>query len=246
MTELILTSHSGLNFGPKESIFFNSLRKYYIGDVFVFTNNQPDNLFIEKSKQYNYHIVPYPCIIHYCVDRFFYWERFLKETEYKPNKIFMIDLVDTFWQKNPFDFHGNLEFSMESIQLKDCPINKDWLVQLLGKNMGENFIEKLKNDYVSCAGAIRGKYDHILEYLKFMTDRLKGVTSNLDQAVHNCYYHALVDKESFESDELCTVGYQKNFEFDSFGNLLKRGNVVTCVHQYIHHEVLNLIAKKYE
>jgi hypothetical protein len=244
MENVILTSHSGLDFGSKEKIFFNSLRNVYSGKIVVVTNNFPVTSFIGNSEKYKFDILPYSLKIHHCVDRFFHWKKILDENKY--DNIFIIDLVDTFWQKNPFDFSFDyMDISIESVKFKECAINQEWIMLALGVINGKNFINKFGEFPVSCAGAIRGKKEDIKNYINFQCEKLKNVTTNLDQGWHNIYYRTIENNMKC-SDELLSVGYQKNFKMDSKGNILNNLNqTACCVHQYVHHQSLKLIANKY-
>jgi len=243
MKNALLTSSGGINFGEREHVFFNSLKKVYSGDVFVFTNNTPTEEFLKNANLYGFFVIPYPCRIHYCVDRNFYMKLFLeRHTEYE--KIFISDCGDVIWQTDPFDFDEEIEFAPENITFDQCKINKDWIDLMYGKE----YSEKLTSKLVSCAGTIRGSYEEIYKYLCFQTKELENVTINLDQATHNRYLYEKKkgNMKNLQQSKIFTAGYADTFVFNSQAQLINDLNEpYCCIHQYVHKEILVLLSKKY-
>jgi len=240
---VVISSSSGLKFDKGERIFFNSLRTHYRGAVYVFTNNLPNDKFLQNAKKYNFVIVPYIGYVHPCVDRNFHTYQFLQEKRF--DKICVADLPDTLWQTNPFDFDESLEFSYEFEKFRENWINQEWI----RKMYSEEVLSRFLMNYIVCAGAYRGSYESILKYLKFQTEELSGVVENLDQAIHNKYVYDVLNIKHPDPDKclIPTVGYTKSFTFDTNGNFLNSDNkVCALLHQYIHHPILRLVAEKYE
>ena len=240
---VVISSSSGINFDKGERLFFNSLRTHYQGDVYVFTNNPPNSEFLRNGEKYNFVTVPYTGKIHPCVDRNFYAYQFLLEKCF--DKICVADLPDTLWQSDPFDFDDSLEFSYEFATFQENWINQDWI----RKMYSEEVLSSLLPNYIACAGAYRGNYESILRYLKFQTEELSSVGGNLDQATHNKYVYD-VSNIKHPAPYKClipTVGYTREFTFDTNGNFLNSDNkICALIHQYIHHPILRLVAEKYE
>ena len=244
MSNVLLTSSSGLYFSEREMIFFNSLRKHYDGEVYVFTNNNPTEEFIKYANKYSFFIIPYPCKIHHCVDRNFYFKKFLEQ---KPNyeKIFISDCGDVIWQGNPFEFDCSIEFASEGVMFSQCKCNTDWMILKYGEDIANEF----KFRQVSCAGTIRGNYEEIYDYLVFQYDSLINTTGNLDQATHNFYLYEVKKDykiKNIEDGNIFTAGQVHKFVFNSEGLLINnQGIPYCCVHQYVHRKILDIISKQY-
>ncbi len=205
-------------------------------------NSIPDNVESEL------HLVAYRFIIYYL---------YLLENKEKFSNIFLADLRDIVFQRNPF----NADFSKNQLYcfLESCDIvikhdtthNAQWIIDTLGQQA----LEEIGNQYISCAGTILGTYDAMLNYLKQMVTYLLTTPSafGCDQAIHNYLIHSgklqTLSLENNGEGSVLTIGRipHGTIKTDSSGNLLNMdGSIPNTLHQYDRHPDINYrIMKKY-
>jgi hypothetical protein len=126
-----------------------------------------------------------------------YYDILSKWFIYNPNKILFSDLDDVIFQGDPFsiEFDEQIYCAAEKNIITDnnntsSILNRHWINESF--NVTKYYTENFENKPVLCAGTILGKYNGILEYLKFYVDVQskrpveKGVN---DQGLYNIYIY---------------------------------------------------------
>ena len=223
--------------------FVISLRKYYKDDICIITDNN-DPSFIEFLKSHDVNVFHLKQKITAESVMYMRWLlplKILSEDLNDYDKVILPDTRDVVFQANPLDFLSDedLDLSVETKQIKDCPnFNKPWVVNLYG----EDIYEKVKDNWILCAGVTAGKKASIISLCKLMMDEhLRLRDRFVDQAALNVF-HAQgklpKSKLHFTGESLvATIGH-------SFGvtKINERGQVEgidgtipAIVHQYDRH-----------
>lgn len=210
--------------------------------------HKQNNSVIPTSFNKKLHLVAYRFIIYYL---------YLLENKNRFSNIFLADLRDIVFQKNPFDTDLNNNqiycfLESQDILIKhDTTHNAQWVIDTLGKDA----LQEIGDNYISCAGTTLGTYDAILDYLKQMVHYLLTTPSafGCDQAIHNYMIH----KEMLKTLSLANNGEGSvltigriphgTIKIDTHGNLLNNnGTIPNTLHQYDRHPDINQrIMKKY-
>ena len=209
-------------------------------EIYPYIDNKSENA-IPTTFDTELHLVAYRFVIYYL---------YLLENCGRFANIFLADLRDIVFQKDPFDTalsNNQLYCFLESQELSlkhDTTHNAQWVVDTLGKEA----LNEIGDKHISCAGTTLGTYDSILDYLKQMVGYLLTTPSafGCDQAIHNYMIHA---------DKLKTLTLIKNGEgsvltigriphgtikIDQSGNLLNSNNSIpNTLHQYDRHPDIN-------
>ena len=120
--------------------------------------------------------------------------------------------------------------------VKDCVFNGPWTEYIYG-NEGLN---KIGNEIISCAGTTWGKTPVILDYLKKMLAEIQKVPDAkkaIDQAIHNymIYTGMLGNVVFLNNDEgvILTLSYETNYTIgkDDLVRVLN-GRVANVLHQF--------------
>lgn len=200
--------------------------------------------------------------IHYLsfphVSRFFDYRNYLKNNT-KISHVILTDTRDVVFQKNPDQFftQDGLYLGMEDI---DNPIGKDsFHIKWITDVYGQDYLEKIAHEQISCAGVTMGDIDSMNFYLNTMVQEFLNlpyylmVKSNYDQGIHNKLLYSgkfknIILCQPFDS-EISTIGtfVAEKILFDNESNILRKdGNIAEIVHQYDRHiELEKLIIKKY-
>lgn len=264
---LILTIAENYNY-EKIKPFVESLQNTgFNGDLVIFCHNldknavkklkekkvtlveykkNPIRLNLSKEKKINFilskklHIFQYRHILYYL---------FLKKYSHKYKNVFLTDIRDVIFQKDPFDFNlGNkLNVFLEEEKIKDCPINSKWIIE----SYGNNIYNTIKSNLISCAGTTIGSTANVFKYLKKMIRNVE--TYWCDQAVHNYLIYTgkiklLKLNYNFDGPVL-TMGkiplskIKKRFDKKSKLLLNESLETINVLHQY---DVFFPIIKKYK
>lgn len=186
-------------------------------------------------------------------------------SEYEKHNIMLTDTRDVVFQKDPFDFDINnslccfLEDKSQSIN--SCPYNSGWIKDIFGNNM----LDEIGSNMISCAGVTIGDYKSIIIYLETMIDCINriGKKNCVDQGIHNYIIYQKENRENnlrnkinlrlFETGKgpVFTMGYvkEKDIIFNNDGFIINNdGSIANVLHQYDRHpgiyEKANVFQKK--
>lgn len=239
--DLVLTILTRYTFRKIEP-FFRTLRKTgYSGEIVVFYDIV-DKKTLSSIKKWGVRLIKFNSIkyfnnnikiVHY---RFKLFYELLKKEGENYNKIFICDIRDLVFQKDPFDYDG---YSKINYFCENDPINRSNINSYILKRAGgEDALKKYGDNLVSCAGTTIGDSNEILKYLKFMSENL--VSGNpIDQGQHNFFFYSGKIKESkcfhnFFGPILTISNLNKSkIKFDSQGNVINNdGSIINIIHQY--------------
>jgi beta-1,4-mannosyl-glycoprotein beta-1,4-N-acetylglucosaminyltransferase len=193
---------TALNIGIEETkIFIKSLRKYSNSDICLLVNSSIDHEFNYFLDENNVRTIRNSISSLYQpninVTRFFQYYDFLSENQEEYQNILITDVTDVFFQNDPFlDLKGEFIYFAEEDEdhtIGSNSFNSRW-IQI---SKGSEYLEKLSDKKIICAGTTIGSYKNILEYLAQMTLILTEVkdqnpsalSESVDQGIHNfiCY-----------------------------------------------------------
>lgn len=220
--------------------FVRSLRKCYSGDICLLVNSNPKPDTKQFYKENN--IITISTNIKgkkIQRKRFNIFLELLERSTY--NKIFLTDVRDVIFQKNPFDYNNtdNINFFFEDQIINKCQHNSRWIKKLYGNKIYED----IKFSQISCSGTIYGNKDEIIKYLKLMEHHMKKYryfsffNFPHDQGWHNYIVHKekFLKKKHFFNQDGFVVNLahaeEKNFVFSDYLKT-KNGEIVSVIHQY--------------
>jgi len=182
--------------------------------------------------------------------RYLLYYRFLKAAHDRYRHIFLADLRDVSFQKNPFDHAeaGKLRFYVEEPPhtIGSCPNNSRWIREYFG----EEVLQQIGANPIICSGTTLGDYPSIITYLEHFILTLRRSHSlmrvGVDQGIHN--YLAYTELTSLvtlcpnRESEFLTMGLMprdEKFSRNPDGQLIDRHGVPYAVlHQFDRHEEL--------
>jgi hypothetical protein len=239
--DLVLSFILGYPYNKLEP-FVKTLRKTgFDGDVVVFFNNLTQDT-IEKLRPFDIKLIKFDAeefrrenipLFHY---RFYLFRDFISKNRDKYRMIFLTDMRDVVFQKNPFEYSGysKINFFLEDLAFKDSNINF-FTIKKIG---GDGFANKHLNDLVSCAGTTLGESKTILEYCQKMSDNLKSGLP-LDQGFHNFLIYSNKFKKykifrNFHGPVLTVSNLgKKEFKYNANNDLVNLDNsIINTIHQY--------------
>jgi hypothetical protein len=177
-----------------------------------------------------------------CCSRFFHYKNYLQELEHKPEKIFLADVRDIVFQRNPFSFpfEPGLSVAIESRRIGQSVFGVKQL--LITAGLTETFHQAQRE--VINGGTIVGDYNTIIKYLDLLTTHFNkvffwGLIEVIDQALTTLFVHKKLvtpvhsyhnwDGPFLTLDSVLIQPENKNSE----GYLCNRdGSVIPIVHQY--------------
>lgn len=223
--------------------FLTSLRKYSQDQVCIVTDST-DLSFIEFLKSFEVNVFQLKQKISAESVMYMRWvlPKKVFEKQYEDiENVILTDTRDVVFQKNPFDYLSGeeLDLSVETKQIKDCPnFNKPWILNLYG----EETYEKVKDNWILCAGFTAGKKKSILELCeKMINERLRLLDSFVDQAALNVFSaegRLPRSKLHYTGDKLvATIGHSFGVtKIDGSGQLVGNNGIIPAVvHQYDRH-----------
>eukprot|EP01038_Epipyxis_sp_PR26KG_P008082 gene8082-10949_t len=136
---------------------------------------------------------------------------YLKVEAPRYKRVWMIDVRDSFFQSDPFQFIDSSKPSLnvfngvESIKIRDCGWNSGWVKDCFG----DSTLRRIGANTIICSGVTAGTTDRVLEYVTLMKNiistgnsgtnnvLLSPITANfpscerngVDQGVHNVLIH---------------------------------------------------------
>lgn len=184
-----------------------------------------------------------PCLLRFYIYYDFLINRLLAGHAYR--KIFLSDVSDVLFQKNPFsvDVPDTLIlFSESCVNIGECPANRGWIYY----GFGADAIEKLSHKNVFCSGTISGPLYNILDYILKMMLVSTGINDyalhflGIDQGIHNYMIYKDWLPGSFHSqngDIVLTMHYYIKKGGVIYKNsknqiCLQNGHVPAVIHQY--------------
>lgn len=126
--------------------------------------------------------------------RYFLYLEYLKATDTPFRRVLVTDVRDVIFQRDPFDFPwpDGLSCTLEDrrMTLSTCPHNAHWI----RTHLGEDALDAVRDEPISCSGTTVGDRDAILGYLEMLTARLLPFAggermAGYDQGVHNVLLH---------------------------------------------------------
>ena len=225
--------------------FIVSLRKYYDGPVCMIIDEKSDAM-VDFLKKYDVDISFVkvkltPESVMY--NRWVLPRKVLIEKYKNIENVLLPDTRDLVFQDNPFKFLSgkSLDLSVETKKIQECSeYNTRWVRNLYG----EEVYEKIKDEWILCAGVTGGKRDAVIELCDVMiAERQRFGDRFVDQCTLNVFYNEgkLPDAELHYTGEqlVATIGH-------SFGNTMimedgiltgKHKSIVPAmVHQYDRHK----------
>ncbi|MDO7874166.1 hypothetical protein Q5H93_05430 [Hymenobacter sp. ASUV-10] len=207
--------------------------------------------YISQPHPANFPALPDPIHI-YNFRHFLYYDYILKHEQDFDN-VLLTDVRDVVFQKDPFDFPiaSQLYVAMESRdkRIGSCQYNSKWVLN----GYGQEKLDELAEQIVSCAGTTLGPMAQIKRYLHTLLSailELKDAYGCADQAVHNDLLHSgrIAPVRQLYNDDtpILTVGAEFEFKLDPQGYLLDgKGHRANTVHQYDRHPTLLAAVDKY-
>ncbi|MFN4768056.1 MAG: hypothetical protein ACK5F4_02595 [Ignavibacteria bacterium] len=182
--------------------------------------------------------------------RHFLYTEFL-ENNHSYSRIMLSDTRDVVFQRDPFDFaiNDSLCCFLEdpSITIENEVHNAGWI----RRGFGQDILDAIGKNPISCAGITMGSVDAVLEYTRRMcsillTPRIRSIAgiTGLDQGIHN---YAIRMKDFgdrlhlFENMKgpVMTMGLMKqelrNIDPESGLLLNSDGSLCNTIHQYDRH-----------
>lgn len=222
--------------------FVLSLRRHYDGIIVFVVDDVSENLskFYEEHNIYTY--VPDGAINrgYGNVDRFRYYLDCLENFEDIDN-VMLSDIRDVIFQSDPFAEYPkhDIEFFAEPELFGKCSHNGPWYSGLYGAEK----LDKIKDEYVLCAGTTLGKFSTIVQYITTLIEEIVKLEDTgkahgtCDQAVHNhiVYTGQFADYRINQNGEglVSTMHHSKTLTFDRQGRMLNNdGTPTPVVHQY--------------
>eukprot|EP01036_Dinobryon_divergens_P032489 gene32489-42093_t len=98
--------------------------------------------------------------------------KYLEEHGSSYSRIWMLDVRDSYFQSDPFEFVSTEESNfhvfngVESIPISKCSWNSGWIKDCFGDNM----LNSVGRNGIICSGVSAGSRDSVLEYTKTMSD----------------------------------------------------------------------------
>jgi hypothetical protein len=151
------------------------------------------------------------------VMRYFLYRGFLKMSPVRYRNVFLTDLRDVYFQRNPFERmngRGLKAFVEEPWLTQGADVNNSrWLREMYGENM----VQRLSDKLLICSGTILGDYESVCDYLDEFVRRVPEAQSvmrmGLDQGMHNylIYTGKLKEVTLFpnRTSEVLTMGLVK-------------------------------------
>ena len=222
--------------------FIMSLRKYSKDKVCIATDSN-DETFVNFLKSFNVDVVYLKQKITAESVMYMRWilpKKVLNDYTDIENVI-LTDTRDVVFQDDPFKYlsGSDLDLSVETKQIKDCPnFNKPWVINLYGQEM----YEKVKDNWILCAGVTAGKKQSILDLCTFMIDEhLRLKERFVDQAALNVFHaEGKLPKSALHytgDNFVATIGHSFGVtKINESGQLEGNNGIIPAiVHQYDRH-----------
>ena len=195
------------------------------------------------------------------VSRYILCYLYLRQHGHRYDRVMLADVRDMFFQRDPFDFpwHSDLCCFLEDdkVTIMESHANRRWV----GAAAGEDTLQEIGDEIVSCSGLTTGTAAGVLRYLEQMvsltiealSDEKVPLDKLNDQGLHNVLLYkgrlGNVRLLTNETGPVLTLGYtaKGSVKRDSHGQfLIEGGDVANVLHQYDRHaDILNVVLKRY-
>ena len=178
---------------------------------------------------------------------------FLKENENKYNLVLHVDIRDTFFQKDFFEYYENykpfLGVAIEDGYLNKG-VNKKWIIEYVGVDKHKI----IENKRIICVGTIWGTIDIFMNFSINFWNKLMENPDCMEQGIANYmfYYDKIFENYLVKSDNygpVMTLGITKreNIVLDSENNVLNfKGEKAAIIHQYDRKpDIVNKVIQKF-
>jgi hypothetical protein len=260
--DLIIAAAIGYKFHHIE-MFLVSLHKKFNGTLLLLTDKEyrkklySFKLIIGKIHS-NYYESALPLKLNSPNNsRLFYSQKFvIDHPDYE--RILMTDIRDVVFQEDPFFsiIDDKVQVAIEDVRIGENEYNAFWVKVL----MGEEYLEKVKNEWVSCSGTILGNRKVMLNYLTFITEmisdkgRILDTGDNyfiIDQGAHNIFcieFPDMIHKHNNTTGKIFTMSYPNRIILSRSGEFINnQGVLYSIVHQYDRYDFLNKMLRiRYE
>jgi hypothetical protein len=160
-------------------------------DLILFTAHLRPT-FLERAASMGIHIMdasPYLTIgYHALCARFFMYRDYLAQNGHLYGSVMLTDVRDVIFQSDPFLItrECSVIFAAEDQLIRDEPVwNGKWLRELYG----DELLQEIAHNPVSCAGTTLGNSEGIFKYIELMCEQMTTRTFdraiNYDQGIHN-------------------------------------------------------------
>lgn len=175
--------------------------------------------------------------------RYKIYEDYLSDKLGKYNMVLHVDLRDTYFQKDFFQFYKNKK-NFIGLALEDENITHNIPSSWMKNQYGKEIYEELKNKTIICSGTIWGTVDKFLDLAKNIWKEIEKKSpykySIHDQTAeayliyHKKMFNDCIITSDIYSGPVMTVGLSnKTFSYDSEDNLLNlKGDIAAVIHQY--------------
>ena len=188
------------------------------------------------------------------IERFKFYDVFLRKNQYPDGKIFLMDGRDIIFQNDLFEYKTDkdLTFFEEKRIIEDNGDNRTWIK--LG--FGEEVYNNIKDRKVICSGTTLGTYKGICNYLKQMVqtsfkhkylDGLERGGNIADQGIHNylIYTNKFTNFETIDNDGPVNTYAHDDSHVDDNGFITNKNKKINAVvHQFDRLSKENLLKIK--
>jgi len=231
------------------SPFLNSLHNNFNGELFLLTNQEKTK---KNKKRYSFNIRYFdyeesekenPVKFNSVNNSRLFWYLKIVEQLAENDNVLLTDVRDVFFQSDPFvNLNRDLILvAREDQYLRNCPYNSDWILSLYG----EEYYNKIRDNFIYCSGTILGSKKEIQKTLEFMVSDLisRGVNLDtgdnikiLDQGIFNYYVYENPNRciiNDNQNGTIYTMGYSDKFVCKTNGRISNFNNIdYAIVHQY--------------
>jgi len=244
-TNLVLGLAAGYHYGDVRPFLMSLAESGFSGECVLFVSETTRDL--DKMGAHPVTIVPVDLKaeleeVPYNALRYFLYLGFLRGLGHEYGNIFILDVRDVIFQRNPFSFPWaeglNCTLEDRCMTIGECPHNSHWIRQ----HQGQDALAQVADQPISCSGTTVGDHESMMRYLEVMTSRLipfKGGEriAGYDQGVHNVLLHTGELENVTLHDNggpILTLGYTKGEpRYDHEGYVLNEsGERAHIVHQY--------------
>jgi hypothetical protein len=224
--------------------FLESLRRHYTGAVVMLTADLPQGTG-EMLRRFRVTEVPVkipPPAMRIQRLRYFAYEQIVRKNP-DIDRVFLTDVGDVVFQGDPFSMlpEAGLVSFLEDSTIGACRHNATWIRDAYGQNR----LDELADQPVSCSGTVAGDRANMLRYLEAMCRELRAHQAKSfgsDQGHHNHLIHGelagIATLVENRAGAVQTLHHQQRFEFDRLGRLINRdGSVCPVIHQFNRHPV---------
>mmetsp|Transcript_21615 Transcript_21615/g.30983 ORF Transcript_21615/g.30983 Transcript_21615/m.30983 type:complete len:498 (+) Transcript_21615:3-1496(+) len=180
---------------PKNlAVFGKSLRQVSKAKVVLFVNNPIPERHKIISKSCQLELIPFDSTtmgfsvdmnkFHPSTSRWPLIHKYLSDHGTKYNRIWMLDVRDTYFQSDPFEFMSptdknlNVFQGVESMKISQCGWNSAWVSDCFGKEI----LNSIGNNPIICSGVTSGFREAVITYTSYMSGLILSSKEELDLA----------------------------------------------------------------